>query len=123
MRGIAMDASRLRLRLSNGVDGHVVVRVEGELDLSDVRRLRDVLATVAESAAVVVLDLADLSFVDLCGLRAFHDAHEAAARRGSRLVLMSPGPAVTRYLELTGINGFEISGDRTILGGDGSAPG
>jgi anti-sigma B factor antagonist len=115
-----MDASRLMLDLHDGLDGRAVVSLQGELDLSAVRRLQDVFAA-SEAADVVAVDLAELSFVDLTGIRVLHEAHQAATRRGARVVFVSPGQPVMKVLRLIELDGLELSDDRTIL--EASDPG
>jgi anti-anti-sigma factor len=80
----------------------VTVRVCGEADFSSAAELSGRLAEVAaRRPALLVLDVAHLSFVDVMGLRTI-----AAARRalppGSGFVLRSPSRAFLRLLEITG---------------------
>jgi anti-sigma B factor antagonist len=69
------------------VDGALVVYLAGELDLSTARQLRRRLMAVAESstAATIVLDLSDVSFIDAhsCGL--IVNAWSVAKSHGRRL--------------------------------------
>jgi anti-anti-sigma factor len=115
-----MDASRLTLDLRNGHDGRAVVSLEGELDLSGVHRVQDAFAVASDAYDVVAVDLAELSFVDLQGIRAFHEAHRTATRRGARIVFVSPGRPVLRILGLVELDGLELTDDRRML--DGSDP-
>ena len=51
---------------------------------------------------LVVLDLNDLTFMDVLGLHAIIDATARAQRLGRRLVLLCGPPAVQRVFALTG---------------------
>ena len=50
------------------------------------------------------LDLSGLTFMDSTGARAIMHAHNRAASLGSRVVILSPTPAVRRVLELMGLD-------------------
>lgn len=114
-----MDASRFTLDLRNGHDGPAVVCLQGELDLAGVHRVQDAFALAADAADVVAVDLAELSFVDLQGVRALYEANQRAARRGARIVFVSPGQPVLRVLGLLDLDGLVLSDDRTMLEASG----
>ncbi len=69
------------------IDGRVIVHLTGELDLSTSAELRQRLTKVVESshAAVVVLDLSGVRFIDAHTVDLIVDACEAARRRDRRL--------------------------------------
>src|SRR5262245_35491825 len=81
------DDRRLAITMetAGGVD---VVRLRGELDLTNV----DALAASIESsrAATVVLDLTLLLFVDSAGVRGIDAAHVRLAESGRRLLVVAP---------------------------------
>ena len=52
----------------------------------------------------IVLDLAELSFMDVTGLRAILDAARRARREDARVVIANPLPHIVRLLELTAID-------------------
>ena len=80
-----------------------VVQLGGELDLASHHKLEDALAPALESGAeLVVLDLGELEFMDVAGLRALLRSKERAASAGKQLVLVAPGPPISRLLSLTG---------------------
>jgi anti-anti-sigma factor len=84
-------------------DGAVVLGLDGEFDLAAAAVLRRHLdAAAARAAHGVVLDLAEVSFVDSSGLRELLRAEAALRDGGKRLVLAALQPAVVRLLELTG---------------------
>jgi anti-anti-sigma factor len=93
----------LQLRVDSR-DGRVVVRLDGELDASNVPVLRDYLGKVLERRPIaVVLDLGDLFFLDSSGVTAILDAHRRAEEMGLSLSLNGPRPFVLKVLELSGI--------------------
>jgi anti-anti-sigma factor len=81
------------------VDEHrpAVVRLIGELDLAAAPRLESELAGLDGD---VELDCSGLEFIDAAGLAALLRAREACAAGGWTLVLVDPGPAVDRLLQL-----------------------
>ena len=87
-----------------------VVSVGGELDIETAPRLaRTLRAAVSPTPSVVldvsylvVLDLNDLTFMDVLGLHAIIDSAARAQRLGRRLVVLCGPPAVQRVFALTG---------------------
>jgi anti-sigma B factor antagonist len=77
----------------------VVVQPRGELDIATSDRLAAALRAVDSSAAVVVLDLSGLTFLDAAGLRVLIEAKQAL---GERLTLLPGPPVVQRMITLTG---------------------
>lgn len=91
--------------------GVTVVTVEGEVDLATVPGLRARLAAAAreEGCECLVVDLADVVFLDASGVGALVAARRAMSARGGRLVLGRPRPAVSRVLRILGMDRvFEI---------------
>ena len=70
---------------ANGAD---VIRLRGELDLTNVDALREAIG--ASDATIVVLDLSLLLFVDSAGVRAIDSEHSRIAREGRRLLVVAP---------------------------------
>jgi len=91
------------LALTVSVEGRLpaIARVSGELDLATVPLLTVALAEVDDGD--IELDCSGLSFIDATGLRAFQIAHEACARRGCKLVLVDPSPALSRLVQMVGL--------------------
>ncbi|MFG2089737.1 MULTISPECIES: STAS domain-containing protein [unclassified Spirillospora] len=85
--------------------GRAVVRLRGELDiacsddlhrqLSDARR---------EHGEHLVLDLADLEFMDSGGLSVIVACYKATTAAGGSLTLAAPRPLIRRTLEITGLH-------------------
>jgi len=82
--------------------GEVVLVVGGDLDLATAPLLATTLADVlgGESGPRVVLDLADLDFIDAVGLGHIIGARRRLSDRGGTLVVRQPSPPARRLLEL-----------------------
>ncbi len=99
------DAYAIELRDAGG--GVTVVVLEGELDLAAVPELREQLTEAARGAdRGVVLDMAEVTFVDSSALRELLRAHSGLRDAGRELVLAGVGPAVARLFELTRTTGM-----------------
>jgi anti-sigma B factor antagonist len=90
----------------------LVLRLQGELDVSNVDSLRQVLDGVLERAPqTLVVDLAGLSFADRAGLSFFVAARTRLAAQGHQLILLNAQPVVRRLLAVTGLDTvFRLSG-------------
>jgi anti-sigma B factor antagonist len=86
--------------------GRAWVRVTGELDMSDVTRLREVLRDVERQLPhTIVLDLRALDFIDSSGLSELLIARRRGERVGRRVLLStSPDTATASVLAMTGID-------------------
>jgi anti-sigma B factor antagonist len=86
-------------------DRHVRLSLRGELDMSSAsvltRELEDVERKHPEE---ILLDLGQLSFMDVSGLRTILDAARRGRREGISLVISNPMPHIVRLLELTAID-------------------
>jgi anti-sigma B factor antagonist len=82
-----------------------ILSVRGELDLATAdgvyRRGR---AAIGRHARLLLLDLADLSFCDACGLSAIVRIANEAEAAGCRYGLVAPQPLVVKVLRITGLN-------------------
>jgi anti-sigma B factor antagonist len=96
--------------------GEDVVRVRGELDAATAPTLQASLADVVDEAAGrVVIDLAEVTFVDSCGLGALVAVRKRAIEHDVELVLRSPHDRVRMLLDVTGLAGkvFAVEGAAT----------
>ena len=86
------------------VEETVAIRVAGELDLSTADALRRLLERALRSGRPVLIDLSDVTFIDVSGLRAVLDP--AASGRGTSgcVVTVVASPAVLRLLRLLPID-------------------
>ena len=89
-------------------DGTIVVK--GDLDMA-AGPLLDATITQRGDQHPVVIDLAQVYFIDSSGLRSLLDASRRAHARDAHVVLRSVGPEVARLLEITGTaDQFRIAG-------------
>jgi anti-sigma B factor antagonist len=98
----SIDASTVEAGSSERV---TVVRVDGEVDLSNAEQVRSrILAEVADEPEVVIVDLGSARYLDSAGIRLLFDLSErfATHRIDFRLVVPTSG-LVHRVLELTGV--------------------
>lgn len=91
-------------------DGSIIVH--GDIDMAGGPLLESSILQ-RESDQPVVIDLADVFFIDSSGLRSLLEASRRARGRGTEVVLRSIGPEVARLLEITGTTGqFRLEGRR-----------
>jgi anti-sigma B factor antagonist len=94
------------LQVSLTDDGYIVRLVlSGELDIASAAALERELE-VAESRRppVLVLDLGELRFMGVSGLRTILDAARRARRDSRQFVIANPVPHIKRLFELTAID-------------------
>ncbi|HEY2668722.1 MAG TPA: STAS domain-containing protein [Actinomycetota bacterium] len=89
------------------------VRLIGELDASNAEEFLDTLLPQLQGGGDLVLNLAELSFVDSMGLRGFLRLARVLEDKG-KLVLDSPQRAVARTIELVGL---EQAPNIAVIGG------
>jgi len=90
--------------------GCVVASMHGELDLASSAELqRQLLDALAQYDEPLVLDLADVSFLDSSGLAVLYRAQQEAEARGIPMLLRAVPPHAHRVLEVTGMTSlFEL---------------
>ena len=100
------DESRLSERPVAGIDrqnGAVIVHLTGELDLYNAPEVRTVLLELAaEQPERLVIDLAEVAFVDSTALGVLIEARTTLVNRQSFL-LASPGLETHRALKISGL--------------------
>jgi anti-sigma B factor antagonist len=79
-----------------------LVAVAGELDLASAPELAGVLRGLDAAGELVTLDLRDLTFIDVAGVRALQDARRIAREAGRRLQILGPSRVASSVFELTG---------------------
>jgi anti-anti-sigma factor len=94
------------LRVSRSDDGRVVrLFLSGELDIATAASLELELQNAeARCRPVLVLDLGQLNFMGVSGLRSILDAARRARRDGRHFVVTNPVPHISRLFELTAID-------------------
>jgi anti-sigma B factor antagonist len=95
-----------------------VLRLQGELDVSNRDRLHSAISSVLEHhPPLLVVDLSGLDFTDCAGLSALVGAHKSLAECRHQLVITGAKPAVQRLLHLTGLDTYlQLSTPETISG-------
>ena len=91
----------LELAITYGRRGETSVRLQGELDIASLPRVRRVLYALLEDCVRVALDLRHLRFVDLPGVRLLVEVAAAAAGRQCPLEMRGASGQVARLLDLT----------------------
>ena len=102
-------------------DGFRLVRVSGEVDLSNVREVTDAIGgEVPHDVPLVVLDLSGTTYLDSTGIAMIFRLHERLAngRQELRLVV-PPGSPIRAVLELTRVPGLVPVLDHVDLPGAG----
>ena len=74
----------------------LIVSVSGEVDMGTAKRLTEALEGASDRTPLVVVDLADVSFIDSSGLNALLQSQRALAGRGSVLKIVVPPTGVVR---------------------------
>jgi anti-anti-sigma factor len=90
---MADDSERLSVAVEHHKD-RMLVRVRGELDMSTASLLAN---TLGAANSEIVIDLADLTFLDASGLSVLAQAGERAEEHGDRLAI------VNAMFQLTGL--------------------
>ncbi|HEU0132380.1 MAG TPA: STAS domain-containing protein [Mycobacteriales bacterium] len=83
---------------------HVVLAVSGEVDIATAPALRERLADVLATRADVVVDLADVPFMDSTGLGVLVASYNRAVAAGRRLVVARPQQIVRNALRLVQVD-------------------
>lgn len=96
------------------VDGVVVARIEGEVDMSNADDLgAAITARVSSDAVALVLDLAAVEYLDSAGIHVLFDLRERLSRRGQGIKLvLGPGSPIATALDYAGV--------QRILGASGT---
>jgi anti-sigma B factor antagonist len=82
--------------------GCAVLALRGDLDISDRAELSSRLAAVVSCGPWVIVDLADLAYIDYGSLEVLVGARERAQLAGGDVLLAGPRGAVAWMLRLTG---------------------
>ena len=90
---------------TEGEGGRVVVRLTGEIDLSNVDGLEAQIDSAIAHAQDVVIDLSAIDFIDSRGLRLLKRVSAAVAARDGKLLVVAPASSVARsVLDMTGMS-------------------
>ena len=87
-----------------GSEGERVIRLRGELDIESAPDLERVLLRSRPARQRVVLDLAELKFMDSTGLRVLLRARTAADEGRWEIQLRNVPPTIRRLFDMTGVH-------------------
>jgi anti-sigma B factor antagonist len=87
-----------------GSDGERVIRLRGELDIESAPGLERVLLRSRPARQRVVLDLAELKFMDSTGLRVLLRARAAADEGRWEIGMRNVPPTIRRLFDMTGVH-------------------
>jgi anti-anti-sigma factor len=82
-----------------------VIRVAGEIDGSTAKVLRHHVEAARDPRVPLLVDLAEVGFIDSTGLRVLLDASRAATEAGWPFFIVRPSDAVQRLVALTSSGG------------------
>jgi stage II sporulation protein AA (anti-sigma F factor antagonist) len=86
-------------------DGTMVVTVSGEVDISNVDRVAQVIFTQPNTGDGLIVDLSQVRYLDSTAVSLLHDLALRLRHRAQRLVVVSPaGSPPRRVLELTALS-------------------
>jgi anti-sigma B factor antagonist len=85
------------------IAGHTTVYLSGELDALNATALQELLLAAAARAAMVTIDLAEVTFIDSGTITVLIVARKSAHDAGHRLVIANPKGHVHRVLTVTGM--------------------
>ena len=88
-------------------DGHPVVTVHGEVDMSNAEDVGRQIRAGGPLAGAVVLDLSDIQFFDSSGLYMLHRLHSEIEESGGELTVVTPPDTIVgRLLALTNLDTY-----------------
>lgn len=96
-----MSEPQTRLDVVDDANGGVTVT--GDIDAHSAPSLAERLDQF-EGEGDRRVNLANVEFMDSSGLRVLIDSHQKATEAGARLVLVNPGKAVARIIEVSGLS-------------------
>ena len=96
------DLPQLSIDVVHGEDEHVIA-VHGEIDLVSGPDLKECIELVIDTTeGDILVDLADVDYIDSTGLHILLAAHKRISRTGWRLSVRNPSPQVLRLLDICG---------------------
>jgi anti-anti-sigma factor len=99
-----LDQAMFTLAEDAGGDGERVIRLRGELDIESAPELERVLLRSRPAGQRVVLDLAELKFMDSTGLRVLLRGRAAADEGRWEIGLRNVPPTIRRLFDMTGVH-------------------
>jgi anti-anti-sigma factor len=90
----------------NDAGSTATITMVGRLDISGAETVALPLATLSGSKNGLYVDMAGVTFVASIGLRHLVSAAKAVGRRGGKLVVLNPTPAVAEVITTSGLSGL-----------------
>ena len=78
------------------LDNSLLVRLSGEIDLSNAHEVQHELERAVQESPRVVIDLADVQYLDSQGLRLIKQLHDSVKSNGGELQLIAPPDTFAR---------------------------
>jgi anti-sigma B factor antagonist len=86
-------------------DGCATVSPHGEIDIATAPQLQDaIVEALGSGASALVIDLADVQFLDSSAIQIFSKAAKQLWDAGHTFALASPTPEARRVLDLVGLS-------------------
>jgi anti-sigma B factor antagonist len=85
---------------SETIDGIVLIRLSGEVDLSWSQQVREAVLAALDKHPAVGVELSEVSYIDSSGIAALVEGFQNARTRGTRFALVRISDAVRAVLEL-----------------------
>lgn len=103
-----MEAASLETRMELDAEGRTVIHAQGDIDLATSPSLHDILVKSLEQSTSIVVDVADVGFIDSSGLSALVWGHREAQQAGGSLRLRRPSRIVRRLLDITALDALLV---------------
>jgi anti-anti-sigma factor len=102
------EEARMPLIIKKQYDSHgaVLFRVEGELDLTEVARVKSALLPEIQPVARIVIDLSGVTYLDSAGIGILIGLHRKAQGQDASLRVAAPSTGVARILKIIALNRF-----------------
>jgi len=84
-------------------DGQLLVALQGELDADNTSAFLQRVKAAHEAPAELVIDVANLEFIDSSGLSAFLKLRDTVIAGGGSFAVTGPTPAVRRVFDIAGL--------------------
>lgn len=99
--------------MTNGANRRVI-HLSGEIDLEHAPQVRKVLLGAVEQGCWVLVDMAEVTYIDSSGIACLIEALQLARKKGADLALVAVNPQALRVLELARLDTvFSIFPDLT----------
>ena len=100
---MSKELPQLSIDVVHGEDEHVIA-VHGEIDLASGPDLKACIELVIDATeGDILVDLADVDYIDSTGLHILLEAHERVAQTGRHVSVQNPSPQVLRLLDICGV--------------------